>query len=151
MNFKWWSVRLLALAAVLCFAPAAGAQSGQWDVYGPIESTKVGTAMAGFRAAENWINETCKPDHIGDVTSFFSQLGRSTPWNVYVFCKHGNGATKVVATEYIYPQADLNVRDFITQAFEGRSVSIIGIYAGERNAIYYFQKLQRPLSEAKPN
>src|SRR5437879_4652551 len=126
---------LSSLVVALIVGLSSSAWAGGWSVFGPVSSSGIG----GLRAAESWINGTCKPDQIGDVTSFFSQNGRSQPYNIYVFCKQGSGSAPitVTATEYVFNQGGFDPQSFINTALQGRSVSIIGIFAGVQNEIFF--------------
>lgn len=72
--------------------------------------------------------------------SFLSQLGRSAPYNVFIFCKKGDGRLKLTAKEFIFDQGAFDPNKFIKEATEGGAASIIGPYAGQKNEIFYFQK-----------
>jgi hypothetical protein len=129
---------LLVVWTMVGLSTSAWAQ--QWESYPVLSNPGIG----GLRAAESWINNTCKPDQIGDVVSFLSQEGTTPPhndYNIYVFCKHGNGGVKVTATPYgPYNKGSFDPQSFMNSALQGRSVSIIGIYAGAQNEIFFFQK-----------
>ena len=139
-NMFIWRATIYCLFSVFAafgLSTLATAGVGDWEAYPPMLSP----GLDGVNAkATKWINETCKPDQIGDVTAFLSQNGHSTPYNIHIYCKFGNRKVNVEAAQFIYDQDKFVASDFIGNALAGRSVSIIGIFAGARNEIFYFRQ-----------
>jgi hypothetical protein len=127
--------------AVAGSSPCAFAAQGDW-IWKTIKydellgaDSKVKPDLGG---GVEWINDTCKPDQLGDITSFLSQLGRSLPYNIYIFCRQGHGGVKVRFVPVAYDQDIFDAQNFIDNSMYNRAVSIIGVVAGVRNSLFYF-------------
>lgn len=122
----------LALAAAASFQGPAQAKNGAVisELYSSFQS---------MSAATKWINDTCRPDAVGDIQVVYSQQGYGTNYNFYIFCRLGRGKIgKVTSANYTYTKNNFS-RSTIEKLMTDKSIVIVGLYAGsaDKNSVYY--------------
>src|SRR5260370_928594 len=128
------SLVLIIVSAMMLLSSRGSADTGDWLSWGPLSNKTVESSgrntLDHLKDAAKWINDTCKPDQMSDVASFFSQAGKSGDWNIYVFCKQGSGKVKVEAGSWEnIPQSKFTTDGMINNELASRTESMIGIYS----------------------
>jgi hypothetical protein len=63
-----------------------------------------GFSEANAKTLANWINDTCRPDEMGNIVGFSYQTSPGAPLALQVFCRQGGsgklGKVKVVKNEF---------------------------------------------------
>jgi hypothetical protein len=125
------------LAAFVSMGTWTTANAEGWITYPTIISNS-----GKFPEVAQWVNESRKPNSIGDIVVLYGQLGRNADYSVQVFCKQGQGQLgKVISANYPFNQGTFDQSDFTNAVLAGQQIVVLLQFAGQRNAIFYLKRV----------
>jgi len=112
------------LLLVGCVFSTVTFAEGDWQHY--VEQSADGGSPTPIERIAKHVIDDCRPDTMGDVHGFTSQNGPGKPYNIHVYCKSGQGKTKVRGLAVKISSQD----DFTNSLKNYKAFSIIGFYNG---------------------